>query len=325
MSEKEDTITYCVVKNHEGQFSIWPEYRITALPGGWLKTEVRGAKADCLSAIVHLATTGGKPTPPSNGASAARSVRARPTAVPFPKPDARFRLFVFPHAGSGASYYHFLARALKNDPVEVHVVQYPGREMRMQETPITVMESLVDLLLSELQPLLADTRFAFFGHSMGALTAYEMSHALGERNTQLAPCHLFLSGRQAPHLPGTNLDVEAMDDAAFLDAVGRRYRALPAELLSNTEIVSLILPSMRADFGLMERYRHRTRAPLDIPFTLLNGRDDIWFDSATIEEWARHTTRGIAVRTYPGDHFYMGGVVTDLRTLLLETLLEHRH
>lgn len=303
-----------VVANAAGRASIWPDYRRDALPSGWRLIGFSGSQEACLR---HIATEAAKsapsvPTPPQSAPESASRPPARPTALPFPHSPASHRLFVFPHAGSGASYYHFLAREFKATPIEVHILQYPGREMRVRETPVSEMATMVHNLARELHNYLVEKPFSFFGHSMGALLAFELARHQRAVGAAL-PRHLFLSGRQPPHFPPQNLHVETLDDSAFLEAVGRRYKALPAELLAHPEILELILPSLRADFTLMERHLHRPAPPLAIPFTLLNGVEDPWVDQQRVGEWQQHTQVPLRQRTFPGGHFYLPAAAADLR------------
>lgn len=314
-----DSSRFHVVKNTDHQCSIWPDYRRDTLPSGWSYVGFSGSREECLKHIAAGAAAAPKPEPRPKPARASAALASRTTAVPFPKPAAHFRLFVFPHAGSGASYYHFLARAMKEDPVELHLVQYPGREMRVKETPLTSMDAMRSTLREELKPLFDDKPFAFFGHSMGALTAFELTREL-QASAGPLPRHLFLSGRQAPHIPGPVLDVPKLDDATFLDAVGRRYNALPAELLANREILEIVLPSLRADFTLMERYTHREAPPLSVALTLLNGKEDPWIDENGLRGWERHTTHPVHQHAFAGGHFYLPAAAKELRAIVMATL-----
>lgn len=53
-SDREDTIIYKVVMNHEEQYSIWPEYKENPL--GWSDVGKVGPKAECLSYIKEVWT-----------------------------------------------------------------------------------------------------------------------------------------------------------------------------------------------------------------------------------------------------------------------------
>lgn len=320
-----------IVENDESQRSLWPDFRRQALPPGWRFAGFSGSREACLqqiasgesAALAPLPATGSVKAPSSASAPGASvslaAVRPRAIAVPFSRPEAAARLFVFPHAGSGASAYHFLARACKDDPLEVNLIQYPGREMRIREAPCEDMESMVASLDGDMRGLLAERPFAFLGHSMGALVAYEWTRQLAETGGPL-PQQLFLSGRQAPQRPALNLPVDSMSDVAFLDAVGRRYNALPAELMANPEILALVLPSLRADFKLMARHRDRPRAPLGVGLTLINGLDDPWVDHDAIEAWQVQTLRPIDRHWLPGGHFYLPEAMPTVRQVMLRTL-----
>lgn len=313
-----------IVENDERQRSLWPDFRKHTLPRGWRFTGPSGTREECLKQIATTESASVAPVvaesaPRRSADSPSATARPRTVAVPFSNAHAAARLFVFPHAGSGAASYHFLARACKDDSVEVNLIQYPGREMRIREAPCDDMEAMVVSLDHELRDLLLDRPFAFFGHSMGSLIAFELTRRLVDSGGQI-PQQLFLSGRQAPQRPARDLPVDAMSDAAFLDAVGRRYNALPAELTANPEILALLLPSLRADFKLMARHQHRPGVPLDVSLTLLNGVDDPWVDHDSIEDWRVQTNRPIERHWLPGGHFYLPEAVTNVRHIILRAL-----
>jgi medium-chain acyl-[acyl-carrier-protein] hydrolase len=154
---------------------------------------------------------------------------------------------------------------------------------------------------------------------MGSLVAFELTRRLATTGGPL-PRHLFLSGRQAPQQPALNLPVDSMTDEAFLDAVGRRYNALPAELMSNPEILALVLPSLRADFRLMARYHHQISPPLRMGLTLLNGQEDPWVDRDSVGAWAIQSRQPVQQYWFPGGHFYLPDAVVKVRRVVLDAL-----
>src|SRR5262245_31697623 len=113
---------------------------------------------------------------------------------------AELRMFCFPYAGGTASVYRnwagFLAPTVQVIPVEL-----PGRGARFQELPSVGMPALIEALAEAIIPLL-DKPFAFFGHSMGAVIAFELARRL-HREYDRRPQALFPSGRRAPQIPDT--------------------------------------------------------------------------------------------------------------------------
>src|SRR5947199_2686785 len=93
--------------------------------------------------------------------------------------SGQLRLFCFPYAGSGTSIYRGWAAAITQD-IEVFPVALPGREHRLAESPIDDIHLLAAALGEELAGVL-DPPFAFFGHSMGALLAFELARHLRRR------------------------------------------------------------------------------------------------------------------------------------------------
>lgn len=218
------------------------------------------------------------------------------------RPAAEIRLFCFPHAGGGASAY----RTWPNDlpaSVEVCAVQPPGRESRLREpaseTPLALAEGVVD----GVRPWM-DAPFAFFGHSMGALLAFETARAL-PRSGLPGPEWLFLSGRRGPAMPDPEAPLSHLPEREFIAEIQRRFGGIPAEILEHRELVDLLLPALRADVASLENYAYVDGDPLDCPVTALGGSSDSRATPAELEPW-REVTRGpFEVRTFPGGHFYL--------------------
>ena len=61
---------------------------------------------------------------------------------------------------------------------------------------------------------------------------------------------------------------------------------------------------MRADLSLAENYVYHSRPPLDVPITVLAGRDDDVSD-AQVTGWQHETSGAFAVRWFAGGHFFI--------------------
>lgn len=218
-----------------------------------------------------------------------------------PVREPKARVVCFPHAGGSATFFHPAAGALQPD-IEVLAIQYPGRQDRRAEEPVTDIAVLADRIFDALRPqLVGEPRPAFFGHSMGATVAFEV--ALRMRREGLAPSVLIASGRRAPSRRRTE-DVHLRDDAGLVAEI-RRLSGTDARLLDDEEMLGAILPAMRADYRAIERHAGDPGAVVDCPIEAFVGDDD---EQVTLDEahaWQRHTTGDFAVHVFRGGHFYL--------------------
>lgn len=221
---------------------------------------------------------------------------------PVPVRDARVRLVCLPHAGGGASAYRRWPASLPGH-LELRVVQYPGREDRLDEPCVTDFDRLADLVTAALTGL-RDRPLALFGHSMGAALAHEVALRLQRRG--MGPKHLFVSGASAPrhHRPGT-LHLESDDE---LVAEIQRLGGDPGGALTHDELRELVLPAIRGDYHAVETRRVVAGSRLTCPVTALTGLDDPEAPVDEVADWAGYTSAGFTLRTYPGGHFYLDDV-----------------
>lgn len=223
--------------------------------------------------------------------------------IPYCKPNshASLRLFCFPYAGAGASIFCPWAAELAPD-IEVIPVQLPGRENRLSEPPFTDISSLMEALSHHLRPY-CDRPFAFFGHSVGALVAFEFARYL-RRHNYPQPIHLFVSGREAPHLVPLSSPIHQLPDPEFIAELCR-YNGMPDTLLQNPELMELFLPILRADLAINEIYDYYSEIPFDYPISAFGGLDDGEATQENIEGWSQQTHQEFTLMMVPGDHFFI--------------------
>lgn len=221
---------------------------------------------------------------------------------PHPRPTARIRLFCFPYAGVGASAYRGWAADLPAG-IELCAVQPPGRETRLREAAIPDLRELVLALGECILPLL-DRPFAFFGHSMGALTAFELARHLG-RTGGGAPAFLFASARRAPRLPDTEPALHTLPDDTFVAEIQRRYGGIPEEVLRHRELVELLLPGLRADIQAVETYSYVAGDSLDCPILAFGGAQDSRATAQELEGWREESRGPFTLRMFAGGHFFL--------------------
>ena len=234
-----------------------------------------------------------------------------------PRPQAEVRLFCFPHAGGSAFAYREWVGEMPQE-VEVCPVQLPGRERRLPESTFRRMEPLIDALMPALQPWL-DKPFAFFGHSMGAAIAYELTQRLRSCGGAL-PQRLLISAREAPQLPPDEEPIYLLPDDEMRERL-RLMNGTPAEVLDHAELMRLMMPVVRADFELNDTYTPRDHPPLDCPLTAFGGLADAEVSRASLEAWSEVTSGPFLLRMFSGDHFYLRQHQSQLIRLMAEELL----
>lgn len=218
-----------------------------------------------------------------------------------PAAARRLRLFCFAHAGGNATAFREWTR-LAEGGIEVCAVQYPGHGHRIREPLIQDFETL---LARTAEALTAewDEPYAFFGHSLGALLAFELARQRSRRG-QTEPQALIVSGHNGPTWPRTLQAVWQLSDGELLGLL-RRMQYTPEALLGNRELMDLMLPVLRADFALYDSYASWPGAPLRAALHVLAGRDDPHTELAGLEAWRHHTDGPFDIHWFPGDHFYL--------------------
>lgn len=228
----------------------------------------------------------------------------------------RLRLFCFPYAGGGAAIYRTWSSYLPED-IEVCPVHLPGRELRIKEPAFTHIAPLVRVLAHVLRPRM-DVPFAFFGYSMGALISFELARYLQQAQMP-EPQHLFVSAHRAPHLPDIHASVSHLSDSEFLSHIFR-LGGTPVEILRETELMQMMLPTLRADFTLCEKYTYTAESPFTHPITAFGGIDDKTVSEQELQAWREQTTSDFTLHMFPGDHFFLREHVHELVQCIGEAL-----
>lgn len=210
------------------------------------------------------------------------------------------RLLCLPYSGGSAMVYARWRRLLPSW-IDVRPVEWPGRGARMDEPLATDPRALAAQLAGELDTQL-NGPYALFGHSLGAVIAFELAHGLLDRGAA-APAILFASGTEAPAVRNGSRWREPMSDEALMQEL-RNLQGTPDEALSNVELMRSALPVLRADFLMCGAYVYRPRRPLPCPVHVFGGADDETGREA-LEAWRQETSASFALDILPGHHFFI--------------------
>ena len=233
-----------------------------------------------------------------------------------PQTTSKVRLFCFPYAGGGASAFRSWANELP-PTVELACIQLPGRETRIRETPIANLPDLIQQLKPAILPHLT-LPFAFFGHSMGALIAFELTRSLHHTQSPL-PQHLFVSACRAPQLPRHTPPRHTLSTSELIAEL-HRLKGTPAEILNNNELMELLLPTIKADFGVVDTYIYRTQPPLPLSLKALGGQEDSEVSPEQLFPWHKQSTSEFSSHIFPGDHFFIQQRQSSVLNRILATL-----
>ena len=231
--------------------------------------------------------------------------------------QAAVRLICFPHAGAGAGTFRPLARTAPPG-IDVLGVQYPGRQDRYREPCVDSIPLLADRIHEALIPAL-DRPFGLFGHSMGALLAFEVARRC-ESGGGARPSWLCVSGRRAP---STYRDerMHLEDDAGLVREI-LTVGGTDRRLFEEPEMLAFVLPTVRSDYRAVETYAFAPGPPLTCPITALTGKDDPKVTVPEAQQWAAFTTGGFTLRVFPGGHFFIDEHRTEITGIIADALRE---
>ncbi|MFF8492363.1 alpha/beta fold hydrolase [Streptomyces albidoflavus] len=224
-------------------------------------------------------------------------------------------LYCLPYAGAAARIYEPWRTRLP-DTVEVVPLELPGRGSRWSQRP----QSRLPALLEDLAGAMDEARrapYAVFGHSFGGILAYELvRHVTGQGYPP--PVRLLVSACPAPHLATPRESTHDLSDEEFTERL-RKLRGTPEELLENEELMELYLPTIRADYTILDAYRAPRTAPLGCPVTAFCGADDHEAGREQMAHWAAYGDGTVDIEEVTGDHFFL----RDSEDEFLEKLAPH--
>lgn len=217
-----------------------------------------------------------------------------------PDPQA-VRIFCFPHAGGATRVFTAWQGAL-GPGAQILAVCRPGREHRAAE-PAPTLDAYIEGACAAIRTACADGGpFLLFGHSLGSLVAFEVAKRLADLPGLR---HLIASGCSAPSLLPSKrvLAIAELEGRRFAEEIAF-FGGLPPEVVADEDVRDLLLPGLIADFRIAVGYRYTPGPPLQVPVTLLNGRQDPHVGLEQIEAWRLETGTVPDRHWAEGGHFY---------------------
>ena len=230
-------------------------------------------------------------------------------------------LMCIPWAGGVAGAYVAWSDGLR--PARVVPLELPGRGTRYCEPAIESWADALDAIAGEWQ---AHQRpVVLFGHSMGAILAYEFARQM-ESQLGVKAAGLILSGAAAPHCRQGMLNSRMTDRELALSLVNAG--GTPRELLKDPQFLAEYLSLLKTDLRLLESHRWLPGPGVSCPVYALAGRLDPYAPPDAVKAWSEHVTGPFTFRDYPGGHFYfksqLPSFLSDLKGFL-EQCESHVH
>ncbi len=235
--------------------------------------------------------------------------------------DKTLRLYTFHHAGGSCQYFQPWIAKLPTW-IRLTSIQLPGRWNRVSEAPFLRMEELIPVLGAEFKQqliLYPRQKFAFYGHSLGGLIAYELTRYLIKERLQL-PIHLFISSKRSLQDSVGKFPIYELPTAQFEIMLANLYGALPPEIASDPDIKDMFLDITKKDMELLDTYQYMSEPQLNVPLTLIRGLSDHVITLDTIQGWKELTSASFEIVEFPGDHFFLRESELELLQKIIATL-----
>ena len=219
------------------------------------------------------------------------------------------RVVCFAHAGGNARNFVAWQPELLGDAelIAVQPPHPPDARLPLADYISGAATAVAGLAEADQRPIY------LFGHSLGALVAFEVSRRL--RHVPVL-AQLVVSALAAPVLlPSARVQQLARLDGPEFATELAFFGGMPPEVLAEPELQEVLLPGVRADFVLAAEYRYRADSPLSIPVNVITGVDDPHIGPAQVEPWRDECEAGLTTRWVPGGHFYFQdnpALITDL-------------
>lgn len=228
------------------------------------------------------------------------------------------KLFCFPYAGGSASVYGKLKQYLDKN-IEIVPIEYTGRGKRINEKFYTDISGAIDDIYEVIRKHINGHEFAFLGHSMGCIIAYEICKRVRE-DCGREPAHIFVSGRYPPHVRKKSTILHTLPNDWFKNEI-MKIGGTPKEIFENEELSQLFIPILKADYRLVELYEFQDEnVRFNSRITVLSGKDDKIVEKDELYEWQKYSLYAIDVYEFDGGHFFINNYVKEIAEIINHSL-----
>ena len=200
-------------------------------------------------------------------------------------------LYCFPSEGRDANDFQSW-KGLLSAEIYMHLVKIPGHDCVQDKPAFRNLSDLVDFLVPQFLSAVKQPMY-FFGHSMGALVAYELARTLYIKHSILIS-HVIVSGFRAPSLPNNRAELHQLEPKKL---------ALHEAEVGQVNIEKL--ETLYSDLKLVESYQYQRKDPLPIKISVLWGQDDPFIQRKKIGLWQMESSQHVDLYPFEGDHFYL--------------------
>jgi len=223
------------------------------------------------------------------------------------------------HAGGASNLYSKWPQYIESE-IKIVTLEMSGRGRRFTEALIDNIDDMIEDLMPFAEKELDGSPYAFFGHSMGSLVSYELSHKIWKETGQ-APIHMFFSGRYPPHLIFRDKIFHTMSDEEFINEL-KKIGGTPEEVYQNNSLMDIFLRVLRADYKLLETYLYRQYHQYDCDISLFYGNNDET-TAGNMGEWVKYTNGDTAKHVFIGGHFFLTEHVKELVSIINQILTSY--
>ena len=230
----------------------------------------------------------------------------------------KIKLLCLPYAGGSAAIYLKWKKYFDSN-IEVVPLELAGRGRRMSEDFYDSMLNAVDDIYNIIKPIISDSNYAFYGHSMGTIMAFELCRKIMSTNER-QPLHLFVSGRYPPSASRAEKYLSRLPDDLFLEEVCKLGGTSTA-LVDNKELCEIFIPIIKADYRIIEDYKYiSSDKKFNYGITAFNGKSDTEVSYNEIKEWGQHTLLQASIYEFDGNHFFINEKAVEITKIINNTI-----